>query len=280
MPKGETAKHPQEAFEESRRHVVFRYAQGVLTRSERPVVQEYPLRLEVNGRDIAVLVASPHQLNFLVVGFLRMQGFIESLDDILSLGVCAEFGAARVRIRTELPERLNPVLTSGCGTGITFQLPAAGQEPLGRDAAPGRFTPQQVFTLMRELAHKAENYRAHGGIHSAAVGDGERLLLYAEDLGRHNTFDRIAGEALFRGLDLQEKLLVTSGRVSSEMVAKAIRLGIALIASRTSPTDMVIRLAEQGGITLIGYVRGDSFEVYSHPEGLATATSPGAALPE
>jgi FdhD protein len=100
------------------------------------------------------------------------------------------------------------------------------------------------------------------------VGDGGKLLLYAEDLGRHNTIDRLAGEALFRGIDLAGTLLATSGRVSSEMLAKAALLGVALVASRTSPTDQAIRLAEESGITLVGYVRGERFLVYAHPEGL------------
>ena len=222
-------------MEQNRHHAVFRYEQGSLTRVERQVVQEYPLRLEVNGRELATLIASPHQLNFLVAGFLRLQGFIQGLDDILSLGVCAEFGQARIRLRTDVPERLVPALTSGCGTGISFQLPAPSKNPADAAKDRARITPEQVFALMRDLARKAENYRAHGGIHSAAVGDGEQLLIYSEDLGRHNTLDRIAGEALFKNLDLEGKLLVTSGRISSEMVAKAMRLGIALIASRTSP---------------------------------------------
>jgi FdhD protein len=257
-------------MEQNRHYVVLRYKEGSLTRAERQVVQEYPLRLEVNGRDLATLIASPHQLNFLTAGFLRLQGLIHGLDDILSLGVCDDFGTARVRIRGEVPERLNLTLTSGCGTGVSFQLPVPPQK-----SAPGqtrvRFTPQQIFALMREKSQRAENYRTHGGIHSAAVGDGQQLLLYSEDLGRHNTLDRIAGEALFKNIDLAGKLLITSGRVSTEMVAKAMRLGIALIASRTSPTDMAIQMAEQAGITLVGYVRGDTFEVYSHAQALATA---------
>jgi FdhD protein len=260
-------------MEQNRRHVVFRYEQGALTRAERQVVQEYPLRLEINGRELATLIASPHQLNFLVVGFLRLQGFIQGLDDILSLGVCDDFGAARVHIRGEVPERLQLTLTSGCGGGIGFQLPVPPLPPADPDGTRARFTPQQIFALMRELAHQAESYRAHGGIHSAAVGDGERLLLYAEDLGRHNTIDRIAGEALFKNLDLRGRMLVTSGRVSTEMVAKALRLGIVLVASRTSPTDMVIRMAEEAGITLVGYVRGETFEVYSHAQALTIPTA-------
>lgn len=249
---------------------IYRYSKGQLEAIERSVVQETPLALEVNGRELATLVASPHRLNFLVAGFLRLQGFIQSLDDLQALGICAEQGQARVRIRGEVPERLKPTLTSGCGTGITFALPDAA---LPTASSSSRFSPIQIFTLMRELATQADNYRSHGGIHSAAVGDGQSLLLFAEDLGRHNTLDRIAGEALFKGIDLAGKMLVTSGRISTEMVAKAAKLGIALIASRTSPTALAVRMAEAAGITLIGYLRGESFELFCHPQRLALAGS-------
>lgn len=247
---------------------IFRMAKGELEAAERDVVQEFPLKLTVNGRELATLIASPHQLNFLVAGFLRNQGFAGNLDDFLQLGICSDFGVAQVRLKGELPERLKPTLTSGCGTGISFSVPQV--TPLQTAVqASATFSPASVFELMQELHRQADHYRNHGGIHSAAVGDGRRLLLYAEDLGRHNTLDRIAGEALFKGLDLTGNMLVTSGRVSTEMVAKAAGLGIALIASRTSPTDMAVQMAEQAGITLIGYLRGDSFEVYCHPQRLA-----------
>lgn len=91
------------------------------------------------------------------------------------------------------------------------------------------------------------------------------MILYAEDIGRHNTLDRLAGEALFRQVDLAGRIVVTSGRVSTEMVVKAARLGVGLVASRTSPTDKAIDFCEQAGMTLIGYVRGGSMEIYSHP---------------
>lgn len=246
--------------------IIHAYHQGILTPEEGEVVQEFPLKLIVNGRELATLAASPHDLRFLVAGFLWLQGFVRSMDDFALFSVCADAGIANVRISGEIPERLTPVLTSGCGGGITFSLPASQN---ARAAAARRpIPPAAVFALLKELAGRTDRYRTHGGIHSAAVGDGAKLLLYAEDLGRHNTIDRLAGEALFRGIDLAGTLLATSGRVSSEMLAKAALLGVALVASRTSPTDQAVRLAEESGITLVGYVRGERFLVYAHPEGL------------
>jgi FdhD protein len=251
--------------EQSTRKIV-RVVQGQSEDAERKVVEEYPLRLRVNGRDLATLVCSPHQLNFLLAGFFRLQGFIDSLDDILSMGVCDDYGLAELRIRTELPEELQPTLTSGCGTGIAYNLP---QNLLDISRQCSRsYHSEELFRLMKELQGLTEQYRSHGGIHSAAVGDADGLLLHAEDLGRHNTLDRLAGEALFKAIELRDKMLVASGRISTEMVAKAARLGIGLIASRTSPTDKAVELCEQAGITLIGYLRGDSMEIFSHPQQL------------
>lgn len=243
----------------------FSYSDNCLQHVRRAgVVSEYPLQLIVNDREIATLIGSPHDLRFLVAGFLRLQGFVSSLSDFDMFSVCEEFGSANIKIKGELPERLKPVLTSGCGTGISFSMPT---EILpSAEKLVQRVQPAHIFSLMEELAKKADHYRLHGGIHSAAVGRSGKLTLYAEDLGRHNTFDRIAGEALFKGIELAGAELVTSGRVSTEMVAKAALMGIKLIASRTSPTDMAVKLCDKAGICLTGYVRGGSFNVYSHPE--------------
>lgn len=241
---------------------VFSLHNNMLTPRHAAIVQEFPLQLLVNGREIATLIGSPHDLRFLVAGFLRLQGFVTSLDDFVLFSVCDEFGIANIRIKGELPEKLRPILTSGCGTGITFTLPAT-ETTAANATTPRWYQPADVFSLMEQLARQADNYRQHGGIHSAAIGRNGELILYAEDLGRHNTFDRIAGEALFKGIELTGSVLVTSGRVSSEMVAKAALMGVGLIASRTSPTDMAVRLCQQAGICLIGYVRGEKALVYA-----------------
>lgn len=231
---------------------------------ERKLVAEYPLRLVVNDRELTTLIASPHELDYLVTGFLRLQGLIETKEDLLLMGICQKEGEAQVRIRGALPPKLRQVLTSGCGGGISFNLPAATV------IAPStrRYSFAQLQQAMSQLNRLAEAYSSHGGIHSAGVSDGKQILLHAEDLGRHNTLDRIAGEALQKGVDLRGLLLVTSGRISSEMAGKSSQLGIALLASRTSPTDMAVQLCEQAGMTMVGYLRGGSCEVYSHAERL------------
>ena len=253
------------------------YRKGVLEPDKAALPVEFPLALTVNGREIATLIASPHDLRFLVAGFLRLQGFVDSLDDFLMLRVCQDSGIASVQVRKELPVRLKPVLTSGCGTGVTFSMPrfqGNGEDGASRD--DGAVNPDAIFAAMDELAARAHKYRHHGGTHSAALAAGEgTLLLYAEDIGRHNTIDRLAGDALFKGIDLTGKAVITSGRVSSEMVTKAAMMGVSLIASRTSPTDLAVRLADKAGITLIGYFRGSGFNIYSHPGAISTAAADG-----
>ncbi len=254
---------------------VFRYENGKMRITRHEPVREFPLSLIVNGRELATLVSSPHDLRFLVAGFLRLQGFVDSIDDFQMLSVCEDFGVANVIIKGELPEKLRPALTSGCGTGITFNLQQKMNLGKERPRPELKFTPDDLYALMDQLARLADEYRKSGGIHSAALCERRTILLYSEDIGRHNTIDRLAGEALLKGIDLAGKVIVTSGRVSSEMLTKAAMMGISLIASRTSPTDLAVRLADEAGITLIGYVRGSGFNVYSHPESLAFAGEDG-----
>lgn len=248
---------------------VFRFDGTRLSAHEHHPVSEFPVHLTVNGNPMATLIASPHNLEFLVAGFLRMQGLVASREDIELLGVCPDSGTANVRIRGEVPGRLTPILTSGCTGGVTFHLPLpAGQSEAEKEVfreTAGRVAPADILQAMAALVRVASMYRSTGGIHSSAVADGENILLHAEDIGRHNTIDRIAGEALLKGMDLAGKILVTSGRISSEMAAKGASLQVSVMASRTSPTDMAIRIAEEAGITLIGYVRGGRFTVYTHP---------------
>lgn len=254
-----------------KQHHFFTYNAGSLSPHKSSIVNEFPVQLIVNTNEIATLICSPHDLRFLVAGFLRLQGFVTSLDDFEMFSVCEEFGIANIKLKFALPDKLRPILTSGCGAGVTFSLPSDSKPSMtGATRKLYRLSPEKLFNLMHELSQHADNYKNHGGIHSAAIARNGHILLYAEDLGRHNTLDRIAGEALFKGIDLEGTELLTSGRVSSEMVAKASLMGVRLIASRTSPTDMAVKLSEQAGICLVGYVRAGKFNVYTHAEMIET----------
>src|SRR5262249_27040366 len=137
-----------------------------------------------------------------------------------------------------------------------------------------RVSPSQLSAQMRELFAAAVLYKTSRGIHGAALSDGERLLVVAEDVGRHNAVDKIKGEALLRDIPTDDRILLSTGRVSSEMLLKAARMGVPVVASRTSPTEMAIALAEQLNITVCGYVRPDGLNLYAGDHlRLAAATS-------
>jgi FdhD protein len=120
--------------------------------------------------------------------------------------------------------------------------------------------------LVGQLYETQPLYQQSGGVHTSALSDGEALIVWAEDVGRHNTLDKIAGKILLQSLTIPHPLVLTTGRISSEMLQKASRLGAPIVISRTAPTSLSIQLAEKGGITLIGYARRDRFNVYTHPQ--------------
>lgn len=249
---------------------MYNFSKGILEAAETELVREIPLALQVNGRELAALIASPHDLRFLVAGFLRLRGLVASVHDFLALSLGEDSGTARVTVRGEVPARIRPILSAESGAGYACNL----SHPAQHGRVPGVHDPASVFAMMDALDRRAERGKGHDTMHAAGVGDGE-LLLHAEDVVRHNTVDRIAGEALLLGVSLVGKILVTTGRVCSETVAKASLLGIEVIASRTSPSDQAVKMADQAGITLIGRVQQARFQVYSHPAGISVATQKG-----
>jgi FdhD protein len=127
-------------------------------------------------------------------------------------------------------------------------------------------TPEQIADLMVELFESQQLYRQVGGVHTSGLTDGLKFYVVAEDIGRHNTLDKIAGRCVLDELVIHPKMLITTGRVSSEMMQKSAHLGASFVVSRTSPSSLSIEMAEAWGITLIGYARRDRFNVYTHRE--------------
>lgn len=239
----------------------YRFSGGRVERVDRGIVQEHPITVSLNGRELVRFLCTPEQLAPQVVGFLYLEGIIQSIREIAWISVCAEEGAADVALFSEprIPEK--KAITSGCGGGITFNIDFEAASLADLDV---RVAPAQLMHLMKELHAHARHYRETRGIHVSALSDGQELLIVAEDVGRHNTLDKIAGEALIREIPTEGRILISSGRISSEMLVKAARMRVPILASRTSPTAMAVELARRLGITVVGYLRADQFNLYTH----------------
>jgi FdhD protein len=234
------------------------------------VVREQPLSVFVNGEKFLTLLCSPMMLEPLVVGYLWMEKVIADVAQITDLQVSVVDGRAEVTLDRAVTLPTERILTSGCGGGITFRI---DHRLFPRLHSRLRVEPSELAARMKDLFDAAVHYRRSRGIHGAALADPDRVLLVAEDVGRHNAVDKLKGEALLRGLATDDRLLLSTGRISSEMLLKAARMGVPVVASRTSPTEMAVALAEQLGITVCGYVRPDSLNVYAG-DGV-TAAAPG-----
>jgi FdhD protein len=224
------------------------------------VVREQPLSVFVNGEKFLTLLCSPSMLEALVVGYLWMEKIIADLSEITRLEVSPVDGRAEVTLGGPVTLPTERILTSGCGGGITFRI---DHRLFPRLDSSLRVRPAQLAARMKDLFAAAVHYQRSRGIHGAALAEPDRLLVVAEDVGRHNAVDKIKGEALLRGIPTHDRLLLSTGRISSEMLLKAARMGVPVVASRTSPTEMAVGLAEQLGITVCGYVRPDGLNLYA-----------------
>ena len=249
--------------------ILYKVGQRVHIDSE--VIVEAPVSLTVNGEIWLTLLCTPIDLEALAVGFLYNESLIQYFDEIDSVHVCSSGDNIDVWINhsVDKPEKL--LRTSGCTGGITFvgtEISTTSASVLNLNET--RITPIQVNNFLDELLQAQSLYRIVGGVHTSAVSDGNSILASAEDIGRHNTLDKIAGHCLMEGINLSRRIIVTTGRISSEMLQKSIRLGASVLISRTAASSLSIQMAHAWGITLIGYARRNQFRVYTHPERIVT----------
>jgi FdhD protein len=237
------------------------YSSQAWDRATTCVPKEMEFTIFLDGRELVTMLCTPTRLTHLVLGFLFSEGVIDSMKDVATMRVCEDDLLADVRLSKpgyEPPERRT--IASGCGGGVSF---AIERNRVNSDLV---VTPGHVSSLMRQLNEQADLYRACGGVHTAALADAGGLKVIAEDIGRHNTIDKIAGQCLMTGISVKDGLLLTTGRLSSEILSKATRMETPIVVSRSSPTDRAISLARDLGITLVGYARGDRLSVYTHEE--------------
>ncbi|HEX9269395.1 MAG TPA: formate dehydrogenase accessory sulfurtransferase FdhD [Candidatus Limnocylindria bacterium] len=235
------------------------YRDGKLSETDRPPPPERAITLIVDGEELATIACSPVRVIALALGFLRVEDIIQTAEDVALMEVCDEETVVKVRLAPTaraVPHDRKRILTSGCGRGVTFSLDVVPVEG-GMSVSP-----EQLMAWMEELLESAHGYREHGGTHAAGLFGAAGLELLTEDIGRHNTVDRIAGEALLSDTATAGKAILTSGRISSEMLVKSSRLGVGIVASRTSPTELAVSLAQEANIALCGYVRRDQLRLF------------------
>ena len=238
---------------------------------EEEVIGEIRFTVFLDGKELVTFMCSPWKLRELVLGFLYLEGLIEGIDDVTLVRICPEDRLAEVQLRgrIEIPERR--ILTSGCSGGVSFGK-YLDEIQRFRLTSTAHFEPQTIYTTMAALYARASFYHRARGVHTSVLLQADGRMVVAEDIGRHNTLDKIQGQCLVDGTSTHGALILSSGRISSEMLLKSAVMGIPVVGSRTSPTELAVTLAERLNITVVGYIRPTTMNVYSHPWRLAASS--------
>jgi FdhD protein len=255
------------------KHRIIRYESGVLRDQVDEMAREYPLTIQVNGREFVTLVCSPDHIEELIVGFLASEGVIRLKKDINKLTVDQDTGFAYVDLVQPVPIESNPrtkrVIGSCCGKSRHFYFQ---EDVKTAKTAMSRLKvkAETCLSLMDEMQQKSLLFQHTGGVHNAALCTKDHLLLSRTDIGRHNALDKLYGYCLMKGISVRDKVLVFSGRISSEVLLKAAKIGVAIILSKSAPTELAVQMAEDLNITTVGFIRNGSFNVYTHHERIET----------
>ena len=228
-------------------------------------IVETPVSLTVNGEVWLTFMCTPVNLEAMAVGFLYNEGIIEKMEEVEDVRVCEHGDNVDVWLNRTVEQPKSWRRTSGCSGGLTA-VETLARVDVSFDGDKPKVPPESIGHIVEMLFESQMLYRETGGVHTSALSDGEKILIVAEDIGRHNTLDKIAGLCLMNNVWPQTRILITTGRISSEMLQKAARLQVPILISRTSPSSLSIEMAELYGITLIGYARRHRFNVYSNSQ--------------
>jgi FdhD protein len=230
------------------------------------VPRETAVTLYLNDEELATLLATPQKLKELAVGFLYSEGILKKFSDLKQVLVDEKKGIVWVETarKTYLGKLLHKrFLTSGCGKGTSF-LNISDIKGIKKLDSKMKFSSEKIAMLMKNMLEQAELYKEAGGIHSSALSDGKSVISISEDIGRHNTLDKILGECFLNKIKTEDKIILTTGRISSEMLLKAVKARIPILISRTAPTNLAVEAAKKLGVTLVGYARANSMRVYTN----------------
>lgn len=226
------------------------------------IIVEQMLNIYVNREHYASLMCTPIEKTELAAGFLFAEGIISSVESIKSIEELTE-DIVCIMLEYELEENSKYIkaFTSGCARG-SVNLRAFEQKNLKPIQGMCKYSANDILARMKEFSHKSELFKDTGGVHSCAICSNEELLLFSEDIGRHNAMDKVIGKALMDKIRLDDKLLLTTGRISSDMALKAARAGLPIIVSHSAPTDMAVDIARKADIAIAGFARGNRMNIY------------------
>lgn len=236
------------------------------------VASELPVRLILNSEQLVTLLCTPSELEELAVGFLLSEGILQDHSSIKKLEVDERESAVNIEL-TDLPPDFSKLfekrtISSGCGKGVTFtQYRMYADERI--EVKGPLMALDDIRRLLKTFKNISTLYLETGGVHSAALSDGKEILLFSEDIGRHNAVDKLIGKAFLKSVSVKNKILLTSGRVTSEIMTKAGRNRFPILISRAAPSCMAVSYAEDMGITLVGFARGDRMNIYTWPKRIA-----------
>lgn len=258
-------------MELDKQRTIFRYVDGRFMEKEDRVVVEHPVTIKINDREFATIVCSPEYIEDMAVGFLASEGVIPKYKDIKSIRVQEELGIVHIETDKMYPfyEKLlnKRYITSCCGMsrqGFVFANDALTAKKMTETHVT--LTPADCFFLMEQMEQSADMFRETGGVHNAALCDSNGIVLARMDIGRHNALDKIYGHCLKHQISVRDKVIVFSGRISSEILLKVAKIGCEIVLSKSAPTELALTLAEELGITTVGFIRQNSFNLYTHPE--------------
>ncbi|MBM7602255.1 FdhD protein [Metabacillus crassostreae] len=248
---------------------IIKYFNGKLIDTDDHIVSEFPLTIIVNDQEFATMVCTPTHFEEMIIGFLASEGVIRYYDDIKSLHIDEGTGFAYVTLHVEISSNQQQYtkrfIGSCCGKSRQFYF-QNDVKTAKTSTAKLTITPEQCIQLMGDMQSSSIVFKDTGGVHNAALCTHEELLVSMTDIGRHNALDKLYGYSILNKISVRDKIIVFSGRISSEVLVKAAKIGVGIVLSKSAPTDLAIKLAEDLNITAVGFIRGQSFNVYSHPE--------------
>ncbi|WP_425469232.1 formate dehydrogenase accessory sulfurtransferase FdhD [Priestia megaterium] len=238
---------------------------------EDKIVTEFPVTVKINEEEFVTMVCSPQYIEDMVIGYLASEGVIRAYKDIKNIWVQEKEGYAHVTI-----DKLNPYfqnlqnkryITSCCGAsrqGFVFINDALTAKKMNDISV--ELSIKDCFQLMNKLQQSAATFQETGGVHNAALCDKNGFMLSRMDIGRHNALDKLYGYCLKHHISIRDKVVVFSGRISSEILLKVAKIGCEVVLSKSAPTELALNLAEELGITTVGFIRNDSLNIYTCPE--------------